>query len=95
MKTAKQHLKRTNSLLIFPLSFEKCALNSNTQAYVVNCIFYKFSLLLSVYFMEHDAHNKYTKLHIIYYKYKYTYTVFVLCTKFYVARMHKEFCRIL
>ena len=45
--------------------------------------------------MEHDAHNKYTKLHIIYYKYKYTYTVFVLCTKFYVARMHKEFCRIL
>jgi hypothetical protein len=42
--------------------------------------------------MAHEVHNKYTKLHIIYYNY--TYTIFVLCTEIYVARMHTKFCRI-
>jgi len=90
-ETIKKRMKR---LFIFLLSFEKLSLNKNTQAYVVNCIFYKFSFVVSVYFMAHDIHNKYTKLHIIYYNYTYTYTVFVLCTEFYVARMYTIFCRI-
>jgi len=81
-------------LFIFLLNFEKCVLNSNTPAYVVNCIFYIFSLLLSVYILAHDVHNNYIKLHIICYNYTYTYTVFVLCTVLYVARMHTKFCRI-